>query len=377
MVTDGDRAFAELLRIEVPEIQRCRFFPLHAELLIEIAIVHLATPTNAQGITTHEACDRSRIEGFGQQFHVGAQFSTMSQPGSKAPDRHICDGVKPMEIDVEMLLQLPFIVRLQFRLAGWKKVTIGIVDEIKDKIRRPPVAKAVQEWKGAYPEVEDAVAALGIHVFRSVTWHRGDNIEAMGNQKFGEPVKAGFKQNREVAAIDNGFDLRHLPEPLDQIAKIGNHFRRAAGQVHGRNVGVYQPVEDSVDGRARDDFFAFWSGVHVAVNAGEVAKLAHVELEDLGATALESQSVIRQCAGKGLTGWAIEVRRECHFQMAASYSGCYLDGCEAGDNTNYATGADRRQVIKAQSTCGYGTFADKVPTDRDAGEGTRAVDPES
>ncbi len=104
MVTDCDRAFAELLRIEIPEIQRRRFFPLHAELLIEIAIVHLATPTNAEGITTHQACDRSWIEGFDQQFHVGAQFSTVFQPGSKAPDWHICDGVKPMEIDIEMLL---------------------------------------------------------------------------------------------------------------------------------------------------------------------------------------------------------------------------------------------------------------------------------
>src|SRR5260370_13608218 len=199
----------------------------------------------------------------------------------------------------------------------------------------------------------------------------------MGNQKFGEPVKAGFKENREVAAIDNGFDLRHLPEPLDQIAKIGDHFWQAAGQVHGRNVGVCQPVEDSVDGRARDDFFAFWAWVKVEVSAGEVTKLAHVELEDLGATALESQSVIRQCAGKGLTGWAIEVRRECHFQMAASYSGCYLDGCEAGDNTNYATCGDRRQDRRGQSTWRYGTFATKFPTDRDDGEVTRAVDPES
>jgi hypothetical protein len=57
----------------------------------------------------------------------------------------------------------------------------------------------------------------------------------------------------------------------------------------------------------------------MAVNAGQVTELAHVELEDLGATALKSQSVARQCAGKGLTGWAIEIRRKCHFQLAASY----------------------------------------------------------
>src|SRR5260221_13825940 len=125
-------------------------------------------------------------------------------------------------------------------------------------------------------QVEGAFVGLGSEVLRSVKWHRGDNIQAIGDEKFGEPSKAGFKQNREVAAIDDGFDLRHLAEPLDQIAKIGNHFRRAAGQVYGRNVGVYQPVEDSVDGRARDNLFAFRSGVHMAVNAGQVTELAHV-----------------------------------------------------------------------------------------------------
>ena len=97
-------AFEEAFGIEIPEKKWLLFSPLHAELLIEIAIVHLATPTNAEGIATHEASDRSRIEGFDQQFHVGVQFSTVFQPGSKAPDWHICDGVKPMEIDIEMLL---------------------------------------------------------------------------------------------------------------------------------------------------------------------------------------------------------------------------------------------------------------------------------
>ena len=115
----------------------------------------------------------------------------------------------------------------------------------------------------------------------------------------------------------------------------------------------------------------------MAMNASKVTDLAHVELEDLGMSALESQSVIRQYVRKGLAGREIKVSRQCHFQKVAIGSGCYSDRYEASDSTNYAECEDRRQDRRAQSTWRYGTFATKFPTDRDAGEVTRAADPES
>ena len=84
------------------------------------------------------------------------------------------------------------------------------------------------------------------------------------------------------------------------------------------------------------------------MNAGKVTELAHVELEDLGMSALESQSVIRQCARKGLAGREIKVSREYHFQKVATGSGCYWDGNEASDSTNYAECEDRRQDRRGQ-----------------------------
>ena len=84
------------------------------------------------------------------------------------------------------------------------------------------------------------------------------------------------------------------------------------------------------------------------MNAGKVTELAHVELEDLRMSALESQSVIRQCTRKGLGGRKIKVSRECHFQKVATGSGYYSAGYEASDSTNYAECEDRRQDRRVQ-----------------------------
>jgi hypothetical protein len=92
-------------------------------------------------------------------------------------------------------------------LVRWKKVAIGIVHQIEQQIRRATVTKAVQELKCAYAPVEDTVASLSIHIFRSITWHRGYDLQAMFHQKFGEPFETGFKENSEITPVDDGFDL--------------------------------------------------------------------------------------------------------------------------------------------------------------------------
>jgi hypothetical protein len=78
---------------------------------------------------------------------------------------------------------------------------------------------------------------------------------------------------------------------FDEIAEVRDHFRRAAGQVDAVDVRCAQPVEDAVDRLAGNNFLAPRPRVDVAVYAGEVAKAARVELQDLWFAAAKTQAM--------------------------------------------------------------------------------------
>ena len=81
---------------------------------------------------------------------------------------------------------------------------------------------------------------------------------------------------------------------LDEIAKIGNHFRRATGKIDNWDVSLCEPIDDPINRLACHDFLALWPGVHVTMHADEIAKLAYVHLEDLGPPAAKCDRVLRQ-----------------------------------------------------------------------------------
>ena len=134
---------------------------------------------------------------------------------------------------------------------------------------------------------EHAFAALCIHVFRGVAWHRGDDLDFVRGEKFRQIFIAGLEQNREIAPVDHMARWREFFRAFDEVAKIGNHLRRATGKIDNRNLGPGQPIDDPIDGLAGHDFFALRSGVYVAMHAGEIAKLAYVDLENLGVRTTE------------------------------------------------------------------------------------------
>ena len=135
----------------------------------------------------------------------------MFEPGSKAPDGHIGKSVEPAEIDVEVHLQLSLIIRFKFCLVRRKKVTNRIVNQIERKVRPAAVPEAVQELKGAYAGIKHAVAPLSIDVLELVTRHRGNDFHVVDCEKVGQPLVTWFKEDREVTAVNDGFDLGHFP----------------------------------------------------------------------------------------------------------------------------------------------------------------------
>ena len=48
MISDCDGPALESLGIDIPKVKRSAFLSLHAELLVEVAVVNLAAPTHTQ-----------------------------------------------------------------------------------------------------------------------------------------------------------------------------------------------------------------------------------------------------------------------------------------------------------------------------------------
>src|SRR5215468_2573091 len=81
---------------------------------------------------------------------------------------------------------------------------------------------------------------------------------------------------------------------LDKITKIRNHFWRAAGKIDNWDVCLCKPIDDPVDCVARHDLLPLWPRVHVTMHAGEIAKLAHVDLKNFGTSTTQRQRVLHQ-----------------------------------------------------------------------------------
>ena len=301
--------------MEIPQEERPAVAPLHSELLVEIAIIDFAAPPDAEGVAAHEIRNRRGIKCLDQQLHISVQFSAVPEPGCKPADGYVGDRAKAVEIDIKMAFQFPFVVGLELGLIRREEGAIGIVNEVEGKVVVATVAELVEELEGLDTGTENTVAPLSVDVFGFIAGHGGDDFHTMGGEKASQPLVAAFKQNGEIAAIDNGFDVGHFAKPLDQIPEVWNHLRRAACEVHRVDVRAFEPGEDTVKSVAVDDFFPIRTCVYMAVNTGEIAAFADVDLKDLGAPAAERQTVIAQNPGKSRHCRVVESLRICHFTI--------------------------------------------------------------
>src|SRR5712691_8735279 len=87
---------------------------------------------------------------------------------------------------------------------------------------------------------------------------------------------------------------------LNEITKIEDHFRRAAGQIDSWNLGFREPIDDPINCVPRHDFLALWPSVHVAMHAGEIAEFAHVDLKNFRTRATKHDVVLSKAFSKSV-----------------------------------------------------------------------------
>ena len=105
---------------DVPEKKRLTGANLHSQHLIEITIVNLSAPADAESGTAHEIVHGCGIEAIGKQFQIFVPFSLFAQILRKAAYGLITDREQGGELDPIAVLKFCFVVRLQFGLR-WRQ----------------------------------------------------------------------------------------------------------------------------------------------------------------------------------------------------------------------------------------------------------------
>src|SRR5581483_11877277 len=117
MIAGHDLAILQRIGLDIPKKQTPVVArPLHAELLIKIAIVHFAAPSDADRVATHESVNGCRVKRVGQQLHIFVQFVVAAKITGKPADGQVRQRVEFVEHNPEMFLQLALVFGLEFGL---------------------------------------------------------------------------------------------------------------------------------------------------------------------------------------------------------------------------------------------------------------------
>jgi len=108
----------------VPQEQRFSVAHLHPKHLVEIAVINLTAPTDAQGGAAHEIGDREEVETVGQQFQVIIPFAAPAKVLGETTNRLVGNDVEGSKLDTVPPAEFGLVVRLQLGL-GWRKFWAG------------------------------------------------------------------------------------------------------------------------------------------------------------------------------------------------------------------------------------------------------------
>ena len=141
----------------------------------------------------------------------------------------------------------------------------------------PTIAQCVELAQGFDRLVEDAVAALRIGLRRSEVGQRCHHLHLIGREEVGEIGMRLEQQDAQIAAIHHVAPERAgaFHYPAEARIQLGC----AAGDVHDRDIGLFQGGHAQLGGLARHLLGAVGPGIDMAMAAGLVAELADIDLE--------------------------------------------------------------------------------------------------
>src|SRR6476661_1146176 len=118
VLAEDDAARERGVEVEIEDAERLAAAALGGKLehLVEVAVVDAPVVTDAQQAAAHDALGRRGIERGGELVEVGLELVGLLEVQPEAVDRHVGDGVEPVERKAELRLQLTLVVGFERRL---------------------------------------------------------------------------------------------------------------------------------------------------------------------------------------------------------------------------------------------------------------------
>src|SRR5262245_36569887 len=280
MAADPDRPSLHLGFEQIGQVQALArvVFERQIEHLIEIAVVDVAPPIDRNQVSAHHLVEVGVEVRALQQVEVAVELAVGNEDRAEALNRHVGERVESVENDAVIFAEHALVVVLERLLRRRQRRTLGIIDEVEhEPSLGAPVAQPIEGFQPADGRFEHALAALAIDVVFEIAGKRSDDLDPLAGEKFGEVLLAGDFENGEIAAIHHAH--AHGPRGGNQSTKMRVEFRRAAGDVEGRQALSRKESEHRVDYLARHSLGTVRAGVDVAVHAGLIAAIADIDLK--------------------------------------------------------------------------------------------------
>ena len=131
MLTGDDSPGFKRIGAKIANVLRRAVIAVQVEHLVEVAVVELPVPADAERVAAHDAHGRGGVIGLDQPPHVIVIVARFDQVLEEAVDRQVCDGVELVEHQAVAALQLAFVIRLDRRLLGRQERADRVVDQIQ------------------------------------------------------------------------------------------------------------------------------------------------------------------------------------------------------------------------------------------------------
>src|SRR3979490_722886 len=145
MVCNDDGISLDASAQQVSQMCAVLLGPAQAKLLVEVTIVQITAPVDADQIPTHDLLEIGRREVLFQESYIVAELALGDQRAPKTLDRHIGQGIEVIECHPEMFEQLPAVVLFEGGLGRRQRRSERVINQIKCQTApRLPVTQGVQ-----------------------------------------------------------------------------------------------------------------------------------------------------------------------------------------------------------------------------------------
>src|SRR5215471_16469385 len=189
-----------------------------AEHLVEVAIVHIATPVDGNQVPAHHAIKVGIVMCVLQQAEVSIEFACFNERRAKPLNRHIGENKQLVEDDAILLAEHPPIIDFERSLRGRKRWSLRIVYEVEHELGVAPITDRVETLKTADRAIENTLSALPVNIGFQVARHRRDHFDTFARQELCKILLTRLRKYCEIAAVHNlGAELASFAHELAEM----------------------------------------------------------------------------------------------------------------------------------------------------------------